>query len=176
VTGAFRGFQGRSGEIQLDLGSPLPEALCERFDAVFNHTTLEHVFEVRTAVENLARMTRDLLILVVPFAQVQHEKEGAYEDYWRFSPTCMRRLLGENGLEVVYESANDDVNAAVYLFVVGSRHPERWRGRVPEGPAVYPAGDWIGRPEEPGARRGNRLSRRLRRLWRDLTRFARRRA
>ena len=68
-----RGFAGREGELLLDLGGELPPALEQRFEVVFNHTTLEHIFEVRRAFANLCRLSRDLVIVVVPFAQEQHE-------------------------------------------------------------------------------------------------------
>ena len=40
---------------------------------MFNHTTLEHIFEVNTAFDNMCAMSNDVVILVLPFAQVQHE-------------------------------------------------------------------------------------------------------
>ena len=141
--GAYRGFQGRPQELLLDLRDELPEKLERRFDVVFNHTTLEHVFDVRLAFANLCRLSRDLVIVVVPFAQVQHESE-AYQDFWRFTPTCIRRLFSENGLEVVYEAVSPDVNAAVYLFFVGSRSPDRWRPVLPKNGELQEVGDWIG--------------------------------
>lgn len=142
-TGQYRGFQGRPNEVLLDLTTPLPSELHLGFDIVFNHTTLEHIFDVQTAFANLCAMTRDVLIVVVPFTQVQHEGIG-YSDYWRFTPACLRRLFGENGLEVIYESCNNDDNAAVYLFFVGSRHPDRWREAMPPYEPITNAGAWIG--------------------------------
>jgi hypothetical protein len=124
--GTFRGFSGVEGEVLLDLERPLPTALEGQFDTVFNHTTLEHVFDFRLATANLCAMSRDLVILVVPCAQVQHD-HADFGDYWRFMPAGVRRLLGENQMEVVFEASNPDCNAGVYLFVVGSRFPERWR-------------------------------------------------
>lgn len=141
--GSFRGFQGRENETLLDLEAGLPTRLRRKFDVVFNHTTLEHVFEVRQAFRNLCDMSRDVVIVVVPFAQVQHENHG-YADFWRFTPTCLRRMFAENGFEVVYESASPDRDAAVYLFFVGSRHPERWQGKMPGFNQTGEIGGWIG--------------------------------
>jgi hypothetical protein len=145
---AYRGFQGRPNEIELDLSQPLPAGLAGSFEVVFNHTTLEHVFEVRTAFRGLCDLSTDLVIVVVPFAQVQHENVG-YQDFWRFTPTCLRALFAENGLDVVYEAANDDFNASVYLFVVGSRHAERWRSRFPTWQRLDKAASWIGSRRRP---------------------------
>lgn len=128
--GGFRGFQGGESEIALDLTVPLPSALHAAFDVVYNHTTLEHIFEVRTAFKNLCMMSRDIVIVVVPFAQVQHEHENIL-DFWRFTPTCLRYLFKENGMEVVYESANDHRNAATYIVMVGAKKPQSWRGVLP---------------------------------------------
>src|SRR5215211_5516257 len=41
----FRGLQNVENEIYLDLEADLPPELAERWDVVFNHTTLEHVYE-----------------------------------------------------------------------------------------------------------------------------------
>lgn len=140
-----RGFAGREGEQLLDLGGEVPPALEQHFDVVFNHTTLEHIFDVRRAFANLCRLSRDVVIVVVPFAQQQHET-ASFGDYWRFTPSCLRQLFAENGLTVLYESESPYADAASYLFFVGSRHPERWRERMPGLSPVRTAGTWIGRP------------------------------
>lgn len=139
----YRGFKDRPNEIALDLTAPLRADLHGRFDVVFNHTTLEHVFDVFTAFDNLCLMTRDLVILVVPFCQVQHENEG-YEDFWRFTPTCLRALFQRQNLSVVYEAANSDFNAAVYILMVASRQPERWAGQMPHWRPLAKVADWVG--------------------------------
>jgi hypothetical protein len=139
----FRGYAGREGEFELDLTGELPEGLRARFDVVFNHTTLEHVFEVRRAFANLCAMSRDVVIVVVPFAQVQHESES-WKDFWRFTPTCLRELYRENGLRVVYEAANSPRNAAIYLLFVGARRAEKWRERLPAFTPIATAGSRIG--------------------------------
>lgn len=141
--GKYRGFQGRPGEILLDLKDMIPDELSGAFDVVFNHTTLEHIFEVQTAFSNLCQFTTDILIVVVPFCQVQHETPG-YEDFWRFTPTCVRQMFKNNDLEVIYEVANNDPNAATYLLFVGSRHPEKWNQKIPSFKPIEKAGAWIG--------------------------------
>ena len=121
-----RGFQGYDNEIYLDLEAPLPADLEGRFDVVFNHTTLEHVADMPTAFANLCRMTRDVVILVVPFLQQYH---STYGDYWRFTPLAVKYLFEKNDLEVVYQSYNNHRRASVYVFTVATRHPDRWRPR-----------------------------------------------
>ncbi len=124
-----RGFQGMEGEIFLDLTAPLSADLRGRFDVVFNHTALEHIYEMRAAFANLCAMTRDIAIIVVPFLQPMHSDYG---DYWRFSPQAVEKLWQENQLEPLYLSFNSHPKAAVYVFSIASRHPEKWAGRIPK--------------------------------------------
>lgn len=139
----YRGFQKRPDEIELDLTSPLPDSFKEKFDVVFNHTTLEHIFEVRQAFHNLCELSRDVVILVVPFCQVQHETEG-YLDYWRFTPTCIRKLFADEGFEVIYEADNNSFNTSVYLLFVASQQPIKWINKLPLYTPVVLSGTWIG--------------------------------
>jgi hypothetical protein len=121
------------GEILLDLEADLPSELHGRFDVVFNHTTLEHVFDVFKAFSNLCALSRDVVIVVVPFLQEHHGfvEGGDYGDYWRFSSHALARLFERNGMEMLYVSANDDRNASCYLVAVGARDAARWRGVLP---------------------------------------------
>jgi len=139
----IRGYQQRENEYLVDLSKDLSGELMSRFDVVFNHTTLEHIFEVRKAFENLCSMTQDVVIVIVPFSQVQHETES-YEDYWRFTPSCMHQMFQENGLEVVYEAESKHKEAAIYLLFVASRKPEKWKERMPRFEPIEEAGKWIG--------------------------------
>jgi len=141
--GGHRGFKGGAGEIALDLTAPLPDELRGRFDVTFNHTVLEHIFDVRTAFANLCAMSRDVVIVVVPFSQVQHESDS-YGDYWRFTPSALRKMFEEQGLSVVYESESPDKDAAIYLLFVASRHPEKHRAAMPRHAPIKLAGTWIG--------------------------------
>lgn len=141
--GGFRGFKEGSGEIPLDLTQPLPEELKGRFDVAYNHTVLEHIFDVNTAFANLCAMSRDVVIIVVPFSQVQHESDS-YGDYWRFTPSCLRKMFELNGLTVVYESESPDKDAAIYLLFVAARDPARHRATLPPYRAIGLAGKWIG--------------------------------
>lgn len=118
-----RGLQGFEGEIFLDLEQDLPEGLARRFDAVFNHTTLEHVYAVKKGFANLCELSRDVVIVVLPFLQQYHTDYG---DYWRFTPLAIRRLFEENGFEVLYQSFNDHSRSSVYVFTIASRRPEKW--------------------------------------------------
>lgn len=124
----MRGLQGWDGEIFLDLEEALPAHLTGAFDVVFNHTTLEHIYEFRAAFANLCAMSRDAVVLVVPWLQPYHSDYG---DYWRFSPLAVSRLFQENAMTPAHISWNDYPGASVYVFAIGVRHPERWRDALP---------------------------------------------
>jgi hypothetical protein len=88
-------------------------------------------------------MSRDVVIVVLPFSQVQH-KTDSYEDYWRFTPSCIRKMFRENGLEMVYEAESKLKKAAIYLLFVGSRNPQKWKEQMPKFEPVRVAGKSIG--------------------------------
>jgi hypothetical protein len=138
------GYQSRENEILLDMSLNLPDELKYRFDVVFNHTMLEHVFDIFTAFRNLCQLSKDIVIVVVPFSQVQHAVNRSYGDYWRFTPLALRKLFEENGLKVIYEAESPFQDSSVYLFFVGSRHPEKWEGFVPDFTPIKQSGKWIG--------------------------------
>ncbi len=124
------GATGRADEVILDLSRDLPDGLRRGFDVVFNHTTLEHIYDVRKAFSNLCDMSRDVVIVVVPFMQPSHIT-SSYEDYWRFTPQALRKMFAEQGLTVVFESSNHPTHTGVYVLTVAARDPEKWREKLP---------------------------------------------
>lgn len=121
----IRGYQGNlQNELFLDLTKPLPVELHNAFDIVFNHTVLEHIFEFDAAFDNLCKLTKDIVILVVPFLQEQH---GAYGDYWRFSPQALDKMFHLRDMEVMYINYNDQRLSSIYIFAIGSRQPNKWK-------------------------------------------------
>jgi hypothetical protein len=123
------GYRGESPDTSyvVDLEASLPPELEGRFDVVYNHTTLEHVFDVFSAVRNLCAMTRDVVIVVVPFIQEQHAHDD-FSDYWRFTPLCIRALFKANGLDTVLLCSTPGYRSAIYHLAIASRHPGRWTG------------------------------------------------
>lgn len=122
-----RGFQGNKDEIFLDLEEKLPDNLVNKFDVVFNHTTLEHIYKVQTAFKNLCLLSKDIVIVVVPFLQNMH---GEYGDYWRFTPLTIKRMFENNNLEVLYSSFNEHRTSSVYLFFIASKKPNKWKDKI----------------------------------------------
>lgn len=126
-------LQGADNEIFLDLEADLPLDLSGKFATVFNHTTLEHIWDFRRAFHNLCAMSSDIVIIVLPWLQPQH---ADYGDYWRFSPQSTTRLFEEEGFELLYLSWTQEPNAAVYIFAIASRQHGKWHGHFPERPAT----------------------------------------
>ncbi len=126
-----RGLVENPQSIPLDLEKELPLDMRGRFDVVFNHTTLEHILDAGAAIDSLAGLSRDVVIIVVPFIQPQHYEQGSYGDYWRFTPMALDRLFAEEGFTSLYVSANEQNWFPVYIFYIASRHPEKWRSRFP---------------------------------------------
>lgn len=75
--------------IHLDLEESLPQTLQGKYDVVFCHTVLEHIFDLPTALENLKKLTKDIIVLVVPFSQGVHYT-SSYNDYFRVTPLYLK--------------------------------------------------------------------------------------
>lgn len=135
-TSNFGDYRGGEADHQIDLEQAPHADLVGRFDMVFNHTTLEHVFEVHTAFDTICALSRDAVLLVVPFMQHLHGPEDG--DFWRISPYAMRRLLSARGFHVVYESAGPAESPVRYTVHLASRTPEEWAatGLTSPGDAV----------------------------------------
>mgnify|MGYP000285859849 CR=1 FL=1 len=112
-------------EILLDLSIPLKEELHEKFDVVFNHTVLEHVFELETAFNNLCDLSNDIVIIVVPFLQEEHGIYG-FGDYWRFTPQAIDKLFKLNDMETIYINYNNHKESSIYVFAIGSKKKHKW--------------------------------------------------
>jgi len=124
------GFQGNiDNEIYVDLEQDLDEKYLSKFDVVFNHTTLEHVFDINKGFKNLCLLSKDILIIVVPFLQELHFG-SAYKDYWRFTPYAIKKLFENNNFELIYINSNNKKNESTYIFAVGSKNHSKWKGKI----------------------------------------------
>lgn len=125
------GASGYSNELELDLSKPLSPGL-PTFDLVFAHTVLEHVYDLNTALNDLAALSHDSIMLVVPFVQCLHWREGEYCDYWRYSPFALQRSFEDRGFMTLYISWNQETPLMnSYIFFVASRKPELYSGCYP---------------------------------------------
>jgi len=126
-----RGVSALPNEIILDLRDPIPDNLKRKYAVVLNHSTLEHIFDVRQAMRNLCELSDDIVILVVPFSHPVHwvDGDGVYRDYWRLSPFALKELFEENEFVICHCSNNSNPVFNTYLFCIATRPPEKWRGR-----------------------------------------------
>ena len=140
----YRGVQDFENEIILDLSIDLDPKYFEKFDVVFNHTTLEHIYQVKKAFKNLCLLSRDIVIIVVPFLQVMHGLDYG-GDYWRFTPLTIKKLFEENNLELLYLNFNNHKFASVYIFAIGSKNPSKWRSKIKYKFVFKKNGEFIGK-------------------------------
>lgn len=135
-----RGMPGSSplgvDQIYLDLEQPLDERLVQAFDVAFSHTVLEHIFDIESALENIAAMSRDVVVTVVPFSQSVHYS-NSYGDYLRVSPFYLKRFFEGRGFEVLLSVTNDQGFFPVYLTMIVSRKPDRHREAFRHAPLQY---------------------------------------
>jgi hypothetical protein len=142
--GGKRGTSAAS-DIYLDLEQPVPPELIGKFDVVYNHTTLEHIFDLRGAFSRLCELSRDLVIVVLPFAQVEHWEQGSFLDYWRVTEFALERLFQENAFQALYISSNHNPVHPTYFFAIGTRQPDKWPQIARQGMALKDRLDRAGR-------------------------------
>ncbi len=134
ITNYITTFQADSfnNEIQFDLNQPLSPSsdLINKFDVVFTHTVLEHVYHIHIAIENLCRLTKDIVITVIPYVQSFHHIETQYHDYWRISPYALINLFNEHNLKTLYIDWNQDPIGNIYLFHIASKQPQKWENLI----------------------------------------------
>jgi len=114
-------------EIEIDLIKPISEEYKNKFDVVFNHTTLEHVIDVQTAFKNLCELSRDAVIIVVPVIQQLHIR--SFGDYWRITTLGIAKLFMQNGFTPLVIKTNDQSFAPIYCFAIGVRNPEKYKDK-----------------------------------------------
>jgi SAM-dependent methyltransferase len=113
------GATGSEDELHIDLEIELDPKLTDSFDVSYCHTVLEHVRDPLRALDNIAKLTRRYLILVVPFVQVEHYALGSFSDYFRFTPIGLTEHLSERGFEPIRVTTNRNPVFATYVFYFG---------------------------------------------------------
>ena len=82
-------------ELLLNLNEPVPDEHAGQFDVILDIGTLEHLFDVATALANLVKMlkTGGQLILIVPASNaIDH-------GFYMFSPTLLFDYFKANGFD-----------------------------------------------------------------------------
>lgn len=105
-------------EYLIDLEVDLESKLNRKFEVVFNHTTLEHIFDMNKSFQNLCKLSSDTVIVILPFLQEQHTTID-FKDYWRFTPQAIKKLFEINDFKLAYINANDSDNSSIYVFAIG---------------------------------------------------------
>ncbi len=114
-------------EVIIDLEKEIPDELKPKFDVVFSHTVLEHIYHIDKAIENLCKLSKDIVITVVPFLQTYHHIETQYFDYWRFSPLALIRKFNAHKFKTLYIDWNNDAFGNIYIFHIASCKSEIWK-------------------------------------------------
>jgi hypothetical protein len=107
-----------------DMNQPLPADLRERFSAVHDGGTLEHVFNVPQGLKNCMEMVR----VGGHFLQETVANNCMGHGFWQFSPELVYRVFSPaNGYEVVAVLLHElEPGGAWYA----ARDPDQVRGRV----------------------------------------------
>src|SRR5262249_172525 len=86
-----------SPDFIIDLNEPVDVSYYDRFDTIVDVGTLEHVFDIPTALRNIVKMCRKggSIILV-------HPSTGSIDHgFYQFSPTLYFDYFGSNGFSIV---------------------------------------------------------------------------
>jgi SAM-dependent methyltransferase len=92
---------------------PLPEGAVDCFVLT---QTLQYIWDLETAISNAHRMLRDggsLLLTVPSVTRISHELD--IDDFWRFTPASLRRLLAASFSDVDVAGAGNLVSAMAFL-------------------------------------------------------------
>ncbi len=118
-------------EIEIDLNYPIISELSKKYDIVFNHTTLEHVFNTQIAFKNLCDMSREVVIIVAPVIQQLHNAEEC-GDYNRLTTMGIAKNFKINGFDPVVIKTNDQPFAPVYCFAIAVKSGSVYKSKIKE--------------------------------------------
>jgi len=109
----------------LDLNKPIPEYLHNKFDAIYDGGTLEHVFNFPQSLKNIHNMLKPGGVIMHASPSHNHVDHGFY----MFSPTVYHDYYSANGYDVLranifeYEAAHDKCKWIVYKYTPGMLDP-----------------------------------------------------
>ncbi|MBX6313464.1 MAG: class I SAM-dependent methyltransferase [Isosphaeraceae bacterium] len=106
--------------------------------------TFEHVFEVRRAFDEVFRVLRPggLFLITAPFHFRLH---GYPDDYWRMSPSCLRRLLAPYEGRLVGYQGHEKTPHTVMALAAKAPAPLDFAARAERLGRAYQA--WLHRAE-----------------------------
>jgi SAM-dependent methyltransferase len=91
----FQQYQGT--EIVFDLGTPLPPELEKQYDVIIDGGTIEHIFNISQALNNITKMLRigGIVYHAAPINLINH-------GFYNISPTLFYDYYGDSGFEIEY--------------------------------------------------------------------------
>jgi SAM-dependent methyltransferase len=123
-----------------------PELPANAFDCVICTQTLLLIWDVDAALGTLHRVLRPggtLLVTVPGISQGCRSGDGRWEDYWRFTQSSLRRLVGEEfGPDAVTVRAFGNVKTAasfLYGLAAGDLDPNDFLRDDPDYPVIVAA-------------------------------------
>lgn len=125
----MKGVGSIENEIEIDLSKPIPETLKKKYGVVFNHTTIEHIFDIDTAIKNLCDLSTDVVIMVAPTLQHIHYNKG-YGDYNRLTPMGIVKYLEKNGLETIVLQSNEQQFSPIFCFALAVHKDSKYKGMI----------------------------------------------
>lgn len=130
----FGGIRGEVNheDMQLDLAAPLSLEQRGAYDFVLNHTTIEHVYPIETAIANLFALSRSEVLIVVPFMQIEHWESPSYGDYWRVGAHALAAAASDSGFEVLALTSNHNAVWPIY-YALHARKRSDSDGRQARG-------------------------------------------
>lgn len=119
--------------------------------------TLEHVFEVRRAMDEILRVLAPggMVLISTPF---QFHLHGYPDDYWRLTPSCLGRLLEPLAATVVGRQGVESFPHTVFALGCKAPAPIDFGARVERFTATFQA--WL-KTAEASEPLGKRLKQRL---------------
>jgi SAM-dependent methyltransferase len=141
-THAFGGSEVSSVDV-LDVSSDNPDATIvadlasaahipsNRFDCIILAETLQLIFDVRAALQTLARILKPGGVLLATFpgiSQFSRKDAASWSYYWGFTSQSARRLFGEAfpGADIRIQAFGNVLAASGFLFGLCDRDLQRW--------------------------------------------------
>lgn len=98
-------------DIQLDLSSSIPKEYYEKADLVFDSGTLEHIFDVKKAIENINHFLKmgGVIFHMSPVSFYQH-------GFFNFNPSFFDSLYTQSGYKQIFRTMNISIYNPFYII------------------------------------------------------------
>jgi SAM-dependent methyltransferase len=125
--------------------------------------TFEHVFEVRKAFDEVFRVLQPGGVFIIT-SPLNFRIHGYPDDYWRMTPSCLRRMLGSYAARVTGYQGHDKFPHSVMGMGIKGHAPADFGARADTLVKTY--GKWLA-AEEAAIPSGQKLRRKLAQLYRS---------